>query len=274
VASRRHCPCSRTSRCAVPSSSSTCKRALRLATAGSHQRSSAGHGPDQPMTPTGELPAICSTKEEGAEVHRPRPVTTTGAPSEPRSSTGTGTGWTRAGEGAGRRPGQGGTTWAPTVTPEGRRPGRTLPDARFAPPPRRAALVLVARTSRFSSDSSPQGTRRICSSGPLPPVRTGVRTASWPRRPWIRARPRSTCRLAPATPPSKSIWRPSSATAPVTVSRNMVTPAVGALTTGPWSHPSSCHRTLSTMERALKGRSPLHQRCSDSPCSVSASTSS
>ena len=107
-------------------------------------------------------------------MHLPRPVTPTGVPSGPSSSTGTGTGWTSAGEGAGSRPGQGGTTWAPAAT-EGRRPDRARPDVRFPPPPKRAGFTLAARPPRSSSDASPQGTRRICSSGPLPPVRTTVK---------------------------------------------------------------------------------------------------
>jgi hypothetical protein len=204
-------------------------------------------------------------------VHRPRPVTPTGAPSEPRISTRRGTVCTRAGEGGGRRPGQGGASWIPAPAAAPRRPERSRIDAR--PPPEAARLEEVALVALSSPSSSPQGTRRICSPGALPPVRTGVRTASCPKRPWTLARPRSTCRLASATPPSKSICRPWSVTVSPTVSRNMVTPAVGAVITGPCSHPSSCHRTRSTMARAVKGLSPLQQRCSDSPCSVSASTS-
>lgn len=182
MASRCQRPCSRTRRWAVPSPSSTCNRARRLAAAGSHQRSSAGHGPAQPTTPTGELPATCNTKREGTDVHLPRPVTPIVTPSGPSSSTGIGTGWTSAGEGAGSRPGQGGSPSAPAAT-EGRRPDRARPDVRFPSPPRRDGFALAPRPPRFSSDASPQGTRRICSSGPLPPVRTTVRTASWPRRP-------------------------------------------------------------------------------------------
>jgi hypothetical protein len=257
----------------VPSSSKTCKRARRRAAAGSHQRSSAGQGPDQPVIATDGPPAIGRTRREGAAVHCPRPVTPTGTPSGPRTSTRTGTGWTSAGEGGGMRPGQGGV-WASAVS---RADERTVPARMEDRPPAlfgRDAFRDETLAALSPADPSPQGTRRICSPGPLPPERSATRTASWPKRPWTRARPRSTCRLASAMPPAKSNWRPPSGTASPTVSLSIVTPALGAVITGPCSHPSSCQRTLSTMARAVKGLSPRQQRCSDSPCSVSASTSS
>ena len=174
---------------AVPSVPTSWKRARLLAVGGSHQRSSAGHGPAQAAISTGGRPA--SASRAGRPVTTNRSVTPTGTPASSVTSAGTGTGSTVAGDGAGNRPGQGGSV------------------------------------GRSGTRSSPHATSRIWSPGSRPPSSTAVSTRSGPSMPCTRASTRPARSSASPIPPQSPSCIPPYGMTSSGTSRSRTMPAVG-----------------------------------------------